>query len=240
MECEFCKSNFKNLSILNNHKNTAKYCKKIQESLNIEITNSFTCEFCDKKLSQKVDLQRHYLICKKKSEVNIENKYKERETYLENQIIFYKSELDKKDLIIKELQDSISNIALQGNIDKQSKIDNLVKKYVKKVPRVQFTEKNVIYILTTDRLEKDNIYIIGKAKNLTNRLSTYNKTDEHRVVYCHECSDENIMNVVENMVITKLTEYKERANRDRFILPKDTAVDIFINTIKDSANFFSL
>ena len=38
-------------------------------------------------------------------------------------------------------------------------------------------------MLTTEDNKKKRIYIIGKATNLTQRLSSYNKTAEHEVVY---------------------------------------------------------
>ena len=40
----------------------------------------------------------------------------------------------------------------------------------------------VVYILTNKLMKKERRYILGKATNLTNRLSTYNKSDEHEVV----------------------------------------------------------
>ena len=65
----------------------------------------------------------------------------------------------------------------------ENKEHKLKIQYVKLQPRVQYNEKNVIYILTTPSHKKEGKYILGKATNLTNRLSTYNKTDEHEVVY---------------------------------------------------------
>lgn len=52
----------------------------------------------------------------------------------------------------------------EENKDKQLKINMLTKKYVKKMPRIQYTETNVVYILTTKRLQKDRIYIVGKQQ----------------------------------------------------------------------------
>lgn len=46
------------------------------------------------------------------------------------------------------------------------------------------------------------------------------------------------MEVVERMVLLKLEEYKEKANRDRFILPLDKEIDYFKNTIDNCINFF--
>jgi hypothetical protein len=50
-------------------------------------------------------------------------------------------------------------------------------KGVKKQKREIYPESNVIYMLTTSDHKKRNTYIIGKAINLTDRLSTYNKTE---------------------------------------------------------------
>ena len=107
------------------------------------------------------------------------------------------------------------------------KIQYLTKKYVKAQPRVQYQEKNVVYILTTKRMKKDRVYILGKATNLTNRLSTYNKSDEHQVVYYQSCGDEETMGCVENMVFQYLKKYREQANRERFILPKNMKIGYF-------------
>jgi hypothetical protein len=126
------------------------------------------------------------------------------------------------------------------NKGNEQKIKVLTKKYVKSQSREQYPEKYVVYILTTILLRKDRRYILGKATNLTNRLSTYNKTDEHIVVYYHECKDENTMGVVEHMVFNKLQEYREQANRERFILPTNMSESYFIDGIKECANFFTM
>jgi hypothetical protein len=123
------------------------------------------------------------------------------------------------------------------NKNKQLRILYLTKKYIKKHSRVKIKERNVIYILTTKRLQKDRIYILGKATNLTNRISTYNKTDEHIIIYYQECVDVESMSIVESMILNKLRLYKEQANRDRFILPEAEKISLFIDTIKKCIEF---
>ena len=103
----------------------------------------------------------------------------------------------------------------------------MIKKHLKKQPRIQFDCSNVIYILTTPSLQQDRRYILGKAKNLTKRLSTYNKSDEHEVIFYQECQDEESMNVLEPFVFKKLDIYREQANRERFILPENKNIDFF-------------
>ena len=125
----------------------------------------------------------------------------------------------------------------QDNKNKQLKIQLMTKKYVKKQPRTQYEEENVIYILTTANMKKERRYILGKATNLTSRLSVYNKSDEHEVVYYQECPDEQRMSIVESLVFCKLNQYREQANRERFLLPEDAQVNLFSDTIKNCIEF---
>jgi hypothetical protein len=113
----------------------------------------------------------------------------------------------------------------------------MTKKYVKKQPRTQYDERNVIYILTTMNMKKERRYILGKATNLTSRLSVYNKSDEHEVVYYQKCTDEHKMSLVECLVFSKLEEYREQANRERFLLPEGNTIDLFSNTIRECIKF---
>ena len=87
-------------------------------------------------------------------------------------------------------------------------------------------------------MKKDRRYILGKATNLTSRLSTYNKSDEHEVVYYASCEDEETMSCVETMVFKHLKEYREQANRERFILPEKKEIQFFSDVINKSVEFF--
>ena len=127
----------------------------------------------------------------------------------------------------------------QENKNKQLKIQIMTKKYVKKQPRLDIKERNVIYILTTQLMKKEGRYILGKATNLTNRLSTYNKTDEHEIVYYQECGDEDKMSLVESMVFNKIKEYREQANRERFVISNDKDITFFIDAIKECILFIN-
>lgn len=46
------------------------------------------------------------------------------------------------------------------------------------------------------------------------------------------------MNLVEGMVLNKMEAYREKANRDRFILPLENDISLFTNIINESINFF--
>jgi hypothetical protein len=120
---------------------------------------------------------------------------------------------------------------------KDHRIKQLENVCLSKQRRIEYPEKNVIYMLTTEDHLKRRTYIIGKAKNLTNRLSTYNKTSNHTVVYYRECCNEDDMDTAETMVLSKLRPYREQANRDRFILPEDKDESFFTNTIDNCIQF---
>ena len=121
---------------------------------------------------------------------------------------------------------------------KNKKIKLLENLHIKKQKREDYPENNVIYIITTKENKNNRIYIIGKAKDLKSRLSTYNKTAEHEVIYYKGCKNEDNMNIVEQMVLLKLNNYREQANRDRFILSENQDISLFKNIIDNSIKFF--
>jgi hypothetical protein len=112
---------------------------------------------------------------------------------------------------------------------KDTKIKLLQNTYLKKHKRDNYPGKYVIYILTTEDHKKNRLYIIGKANELKNRIGSYNKTAEHEVVYYKSCNNEYEMNVIELMVLNKLNNYREKANRDRFILPVEKDINFIYN-----------
>jgi len=122
---------------------------------------------------------------------------------------------------------------------KDQRIKQLEDVCLTKRKRVEYPEQNVIYLLTTEDHLKRRTYIVGKAKNLTNRLSTYNKTCDHTVVHYRACKNEEDMSTAETMVISRLRDFKEQANRDRFVLPETKDVSFFINTIDQCVEFLN-
>jgi hypothetical protein len=47
------------------------------------------------------------------------------------------------------------------------------------------------------------------------------------------------MDIIEKIVLEKLSKYKEKANRDRFILPIENDISLFTSIIDQSINFFN-
>jgi len=139
--------------------------------------------------------------------------------------------------ITRLIRTQIIKINKLDNNLKDYKIQLLEDSYIKKQKRKNYPDKNVIYIITTENNKKNRNYIIGKAFDLKNRLSTYNKTTEHEVIYYRSCNNESTMNIVENIILNKLNLYREKANRDRFILPIDKEISFFINIVDSCINF---
>jgi spore maturation protein CgeB len=92
-------------------------------------------------------------------------------------------------------------------------------------------------MITNEDCNKKRIYIIGKTINLTQRLSNYNKSSEHEVVYYRSCNNIEDMTIIESLVLNKLKIYREQANRDRFILPLNNDIKLFTNIIDDIIKF---
>ena len=137
----------------------------------------------------------------------------------------------------------IRNLFNNKNIDKiikekDQRIKLLENTFLKKHSRVDYKVKNVIYMLSTKDYIDKRIYIIGKTENLANRLSQYNKTIDHYVIYYKECKNEEYMNFIEKAILNKLDEYREIANRDRFILPLENDITLFTNIIDNIINVF--
>jgi len=122
---------------------------------------------------------------------------------------------------------------------KDKKIKLLEDLCIKKQKREEYPEKNVIYMLSTEENKKNNTYIIGKAKDLKDRLGPYNKTCDHEVIYYKECKSESDMKIIEEMVLKKLDKYREKANRDRFVLPIDNDISLFKNEIDKAISYFN-
>ena len=141
-----------------------------------------------------------------------------------------KLQLEQKEALI-EFQE-------EENIKQSKRIKLLEIKSSKKMERTE-QGKNVIYLVTNEYLEKDRIFVIGKAISLANRLSQYNKNAEHKVVYHRECNNAKQMSLIEEIILYKLDKYRERANRDRFILPDDREISLFIKVVNDACDWFN-
>ena len=126
MQCEYCKENFKTITILNTHQKRAKYCL-IKRGLNKQedsIIEEYNCKYCNKFLSTKYTLNSHIESCSKYFENQINEKSKQlqeqksnHERQLQEQKSNYETQLQEQksnfERQIEKLQDIIASIAAQ-------------------------------------------------------------------------------------------------------------------------------
>ena len=150
---------------------------------------------------------------------------------------------DELRLQLQEKNEESNELNLQLEV-KQVLLDNKdkqIKTLEKKVVMKQGyspDKKLIIYILSSKVHIKDRIYIFGKTVRKNSRLSAYNKTIEHDVLYFREFKNVNQLIVAEKMVLYKLDKYREQANRDRFILPEDKDISFFSSVIDEAVLWF--
>ena len=129
-----------------------------------------------------------------------------------------KVEIDIK--LLKEKENTIK--------EHDKKIKLLENKLLKKQPRTKYDDStNIVYIITNEYTKTKRTYTIGKTINLVQRLSTYNKLQNHEVIYYKAFENEEQMDMTERMVLTKLNQYKEIECRDRFVLPIGKDISLF-------------
>jgi prophage antirepressor-like protein len=146
-------------------------------------------------------------------------------------IIDKNKELEEEKKKVEEEKNKLQEEKNKIEEEKNLRIKNLENKILKKQKRTVYNDKNFIYIVQDEFHKKDRIYIIGKAIDLAQRLSDYNKTRDYEVIYYRNCNSAEQMSHIEKCVLYKLDKYREVSNRDRFILPEDEDLSIFTSVI---------
>jgi hypothetical protein len=119
----------------------------------------------------------------------------------------------------------------------KSRIKLLESKVLKRQKREVFeNDKNVVYIVTTEYREAQGHYKIGKTQDLQNRLSTFNTTDKHEVIYYTSCRNKETMDILEKAIHNKLENCRVEPNREWFKSEEDA--DDFIKLIEDYKKLF--
>ena len=210
--CEFCNKEYKNISNLNNHQKTAKFCLKIQKGeqkgeQNLELT----CDLCDKILSSKYRLDSHKLTCKVNKKIMYEDlidiiKQKDEEIKQKDYRII---ELESKLEMSEKFQDCLTDIAKQPKIQTNQQIQNnkyinlsplnLTPEYVKDKVENNFTKNNFlegqkgVAEFVFDNLLKDEN---GKTKYICN--------DSSRHKYTYKAEDGEIKTDIKAKKITDM------------------------------------
>jgi beta-xylosidase len=188
MKCEYCNSEFKSTSALNNHKNKAKYCLLIQGKLEHK-EKVYKCERCEKILSSKQYLELHKQKCEGKKEKIEEfkceycNKILSSKQYLENHIKKceiieekeeFKCEYCNKILSTKQMLENHKNICI---IKKDKEIKVLKEKLESKDKELKEKDKlnirlklqNENYEKQVEKQEEQNKVLLNKLENLASK-----------------------------------------------------------------------
>ena len=149
---------------------------------------------------------------------------------------FEKIDYKKLQKELEELQSK--NKELESELENKNKEFRYLQNKVNRIQKYEkITDRNVIYIITCDELSKDRIYLFGKAVELKKRLSTYNKSLEHKVIYYKGFRNMYQMRIAELMFLYKLNQYKHKT-KERFILPEDKDISFFTNVIDEIFHWF--
>ena len=145
---------------------------------------------------------------------------------------FEKINKEEFEKLQKELKEQVLlNKKIQSELESKTKEFNFLQNKVNRVQKIEkILDRNVIYIITCDELEKDRIYLFGKAVDLKHRLTNYNKSLEHKVVYYKSFKNMYQMRIAEMMFLYKLNQCKNE-HKERFILPEDKDISFFTNVI---------
>ena len=113
-KCEYCNKSFSTLTVLENHKKTAKFCKKIQETkFNIKVEPSKNeCIYCKKLFTIPSRLKTHLDTCKEKMKSDITQNTNRT---VEEQLIQYQLNeklLYQENNMLKEID--LSNLCLKS------------------------------------------------------------------------------------------------------------------------------
>jgi len=124
------------------------------------------------------------------------------------------------------------DIMNKENKSLKNRIKLLESKVLQKQPREIFEEnKNVVYIVTTEYKEAQGHYKIGKAQDLQKRMSVYNTTDKHEVIYSTTCKTKKKMDLLEQIVHDKLEDKRIEPNKEWFKSEEDG--EYFIKIIEE-------
>ena len=184
-------------------------------------------KFCLKSDTKKSDEIHNYYI---KLETILHETLKEESDELRLQLETKNKESDE---LIQQLD--VKDEELEKS---QQEVKKLEKKYIRK-SKLKTSEKNVVYLVSSEESEKIREYVVGKSIDLSNRIKGYdsNKLHNFNVVYSRACSGVRTMDIVESMILSKLSKYRCKAGRDVFLLPEYMDIKLFTNTIDDCVNF---
>jgi len=181
-KCEYCNKTYATLTVLENHKKTAKFCKKIQESrFNIKVEPSKNeCTYCKKVFTIPSRLKTHLETCKDKIKADITQntnrtvedqitQYQMNEKLLQQEITMLKGLILKLEETNKLLLEKSISSSTVTNTNSNNTVYNIqYNQLFKEIPvitedDVNKTFANIIYYdMYTNMVESIDDYFINK------------------------------------------------------------------------------
>ena len=99
--------------------------------------------------------------------------------------------------------------------------------------------KNVVYLITSEEMEKEGEYCVGLSIDLKKRRDGYDRGSkaDYKVIKYISCKSIQLMKAVETMILSKMNKYKIALNHDRFRLPRGKDVSFFVKFYDYLANY---
>ncbi len=167
--CNFCFTTFNSQSSLKYHKETAKYCLKIQEKDGNTEYYHYKCNSCDKSFLAKRHLDKHQESCSTK--INEENKEKDEE------IMRYRILLEHKERELHEYKSNKEREFQEYKIEKEKQIKKLEDMLEKANDTIADIAKQPKTTNTTNIRGNQNI------QNILSDYKTYEEyTDHERII----------------------------------------------------------
>ena len=193
--CDFCNKTFSSISSLNYHKETAKYCLKIQGKDIKDILEQYKCKNCNSLFTNKHNLNHHVELCNKKyesKEQEITN-YKDMYTSLFKELNEFKLLLLEKDLEIKEVYKIVS--------EKDLEIKEVYKIVSEKDRKINELTNTITEIAKQPKIENNNTTMTHKNTNNTTNIKG-NQTIQNiladRKVYEKNTNREHIISIAKD------------------------------------------
>ena len=161
--CTYCNTSFKNVSSLNLHKKKSSYCLKIQGTKQT-LTHNFKCDFCNKILTSKRNLEIHVCNTQNLREIitSLKNTINSKDISLNNSKSQISSLLNmiesfKEKVIEKNVLDSINE---KENTALINKLQNEIKS-LKEQTVIQHNTNNLnCNQINTDNIHTNNLILI--------------------------------------------------------------------------------
>jgi len=170
--CEFCNKGFSNISNLNYHKRTAKFCMNIQKKNEPEKEKSefviLNCEYCSKEFNKKSTLLSHLLTCKVKE-------YKDK---IDKECIELRIKLESKDEQLRSKDEQIKKLEEKVERYESQLFDNNNKLTEQLINRPQIVNNNTNnnnYTIEFNKLKNELLpFTDANIKNCINSIDGNN------------------------------------------------------------------